>query len=34
MNSMQLHDIALYSDLKQPCILLSVHSYSIQIFQL
>ena len=34
MNSMQLHDIALYSDLKQPSILLSVHSYSIQIFQL
>ena len=28
MNSMQLHDIALYSDLYQPCILLSVHSYS------
>ena len=33
MNSMQLHDIALYSDL-QPFILLSVHSYSIQLFQL
>ena len=34
MDSMQLHDISLYSDMLQPCILLSVHSYSVQIFQL
>ena len=34
MNSMQLHDLALYSDLQQPSILLSVHSYSAQILQL
>ena len=34
MNSIQLHDIALYNDLYQPCILLSVHSCSIQIFKL
>ena len=34
MDSMQLHDIALYSDMYQPCILLSVHSYSVQTFEL
>ena len=34
MESMQLHDIALYSDMQQPCILLSVHSYNVQTFQL
>ena len=32
---MQLHEIALYSDMQQPCILLSIiHSYSAQTFQL
>ena len=34
MDSMQLHDTTLYSDMQQPCILLSVHSYSVQTFQL
>ena len=32
MESMQLHDIVLHSDMYQPCILLSVHSYSVQTF--